>query len=293
MSGNLARAEVELENLLVQLKERLPEALFEKLNGSLSIDRDRLKFAEYKVRVLEERLRLVRIEKYGPGSEKLSDAQLELLELEPGVSSAEVEAESEPAQLKLPLKQPRKHPGRQELPAHLPRIEKIIACTPEQCVCGQCGKENSVIGYEKSEQLDVKPAEYFVVATKREKRACKDCEEQGVECAPVPVRIIEKGLASDRVVIDTVVSKYADHVPLYRQSAILERETGIELSRATLNGWVMRVGELLQPITAAMGQELLNGTYLQADETTVGVQMHLSVGTTTTKYKLTPLTLTM
>src|SRR5271165_4180365 len=98
----------------------------------------------------------------------------------------------------------------EKLPAHLPRIEKIIACTPEQCVCGNCGKENSVIGYEKSEQLDVKPAEYFVVVTKREKRACKDCEEQGVECAPAPVRIIEKGLASDRVVIDTVVSKYAD-----------------------------------------------------------------------------------
>ncbi len=223
---------------------------------------------------MEERLRLVRIEKYGPGSEKLSDAQLELLELEPGVSSAEVEAESERAQLKLPLKGAKKHPGRQELPAHLPRIEKIIACTPEQCVCGNCGKENSVIGYEKSEQLDVKPAEYFVVVTKREKRACKACEEQGVECAPVPARIIEKGLASDRVVIDTVVSKYADHQPIYRQSAILERETGIELSRATLDGWVMRVGELLRPISAAMGQELLSGSYIQADETTVGVQMH-------------------
>ncbi len=102
----------------------------------------------------------------------------------------------------------------------------------------------------------------------REKRACKACEEQGVECAPVPVRIIEKGLASDRVVIDTVVSKYADHLPLYRQSAILEREAGIELSRATLDGWVMRVGELLRPISAAMGQELLSGSYIQADETT-------------------------
>jgi hypothetical protein len=81
--------------LVKQLKENLPEALFERLNGSLSIDRDRLRFAEYKVRVLEERLRLVRIEKYGPGSEKLSEAQLELLELEPGVSSAEVQAESQ------------------------------------------------------------------------------------------------------------------------------------------------------------------------------------------------------
>jgi transposase len=223
---------------------------------------------------LEERLRLVRIEKYGPGSEKLSDAQLELLELEPGVSSAEVQAESERAQLKLPLKGAKKHPGRQELPAHLPRIEKIIACAPEQCVCGNCGKENSVIGYEKSEQLDVKPAEYFVVVTKREKRACKDCEEQGVQSAPLPARIIDKGLASNRVVIDTLVSKYADYVPLYRQSAILERETGIELSRATLDGWVMRVGELLSPIAAEMGQELLRGDYIQADETPVDVQMH-------------------
>jgi transposase len=108
-------------------------------------------------------------------------------------------------------------------------------------VCGNCGKQNSVIGYEKSEQLDVKPAECFVVVTKREKRACKDCEEQGVQSAPLPARIIDKGLASNRVVIDTLVSKYADHVPLYRQSAILERETGIELSRATLDGWAMRV----------------------------------------------------
>ena len=82
--------------------------MFEKLNGSLSIDQDRLKFAEYKIRVLEEKLRLLRIEKYGPGSEKLSDAQLELLELEPGVSSAEVKAESERGQLELPLKTRRK-----------------------------------------------------------------------------------------------------------------------------------------------------------------------------------------
>src|SRR6202162_6051080 len=264
--------------LVNQLKERLPEALFEQLNGSLSIDRDRLRVAEYKVRVLEERLRLVRIEKYGPGSEKLSDAQLELLELEPGVSSAEVEAESERQQLNLPLKAAKKHPGRQELPAHLPRVEKIIACTPEQCVCGNCGKENSVIGYEKSEQLDVKPAEYFVVVTMREKRACKACEEQGVECAPVPVRIIEKGLASDRVVIDTVVSKYADHQPLYRQSAILLRETGIDLSRATLDGWVMRVGDLLRPITGAMAQELLAGNYIQAHAKPVGVQSERARG---------------
>ena len=86
-----------------------------------------------------------------------------------------------------------------------------------------------VIGYEQSEQLDVEPAKYFVVVTRREKRACRGCAE-GVSAAPLPVRIIDKSLVSDRVVIDTVVAKYSDHLPLYRQSAILERETGLSIS---------------------------------------------------------------
>ena len=115
-----------------------------------------------------ELLRLARIEKYGSGSEKLSEEQLALLELEPGVSQAEVEAESERAQLKLPLRRSRKvgeHPGRQELPAHLPRVEKIIPCTSEQCVYAHCGKHKELIGYETSEQLDVEPAKHFVLVT--------------------------------------------------------------------------------------------------------------------------------
>jgi len=196
---------------------------------------------------------------YGPGSEKLTNEQLELLELEPGVSTAEVQAESarEPVPGRAAEKRVHQHPGRQALPAELPRVERVIACTAEQCVCGGCGRETTVIGYEESEQLDVEPAKYFVVVTKREKRACKSCEERGVQAAPLPPRIIEKSLVSDRVVIDTVVSKYADHCPLYRQSAILERDSGVELSRQTLDGWVMRVGEFLVPLAEALRQELL------------------------------------
>ena len=72
--------------------------------------------------------------------------------------------------------------------------------------------------------------------------------------APLPARIVDKGLVSDRVVIDTVVAKYSDHLPLYRQSAILARETGVEISRATLDGWVMRVGELLAPAVGVMSR---------------------------------------
>jgi transposase len=234
-----------------------------------------LYWAQLRIAFLEERLRLQRIQKYGPGSEKLSDAQLVLLELEPGVSRVEVQAESEREPLPAPArKPPRPHPGRQELPAELPRVERVLACTPEQCTCRACGQPTVVIGYDVSEHLEVEPARYFVVVTKREKRACQSCEEGGVAAAPAAARIIDKSLVSDRVVIDTVVAKYSDHLPLYRQSAILARETGLELSRATLDGWVMRVGELLTPVAAVMGRELVGGTYLQADETPVDVQMH-------------------
>jgi transposase len=238
--------------------------------------RKELAWAKLKIQVLEEQLRLQRIKKYGPGSEKLSDAQLQLLEFEPGVSNAEVQAESEREPLPAPVKQQRsrKHPGRQELPAALPRVERVIACTPEQCTCKTCGQATVVIGHDVSEQLDVEPAKYFVVVTKREKRACKRCEEGGVVAAPAPARIIEKSLVSDRVVIDTVIAKYSDHLPLYRQSVILERDAGVEITRATLDGWVMRVGELLIPIVDVMRRELLGGTYIQADETPVDVQLH-------------------
>jgi transposase len=166
-----------------------------------------------------------------------------------------------------------KHPGRQELPANLPRVERILPCALDQRMCKRCGKETVVIGYEESSQLDVEPAKYFVLVTKREKRAWRSCEELGVVSATLPPRIIEKCLASDRIVIDTVVGKYCNHTPLYRQSMILERDLGLEISRATLDGWILKVGELLIPMVAAMRRELISGSYIQADETPVDVQM--------------------
>jgi hypothetical protein len=151
-----------------------------------------LQWANLRIHALEQRLRLELIRKYGPKSETLNDAQLMLLELEPGVSSAEVEAESQrepmPSASSPLAKKPHKsrpHPGRQELPADLPCVERVIACTPQQCVCQNCGKDTEVIGYEQSEQLDVEPARFFVVVTKREKRACRCCSE-GVSAAAGP-----------------------------------------------------------------------------------------------------------
>lgn len=238
--------------------------------------RRELAWALLKIQSLEERLRKQRIAKYGPTSEKLTNEQLELLELEPGVSREEVEAEAErDTQVLVRRSKPKegKHPGRQELPENLPRVEKTVKLDEAQCKCGQCGKGLRLLGYETSEQLEVEPAKYFVLVTKREKRACDKCRQAGVKIAAVSQRIIDKGLVSDRVVVDTVIAKYCDHLPLYRQSAVLERETGVEIHRATMVGWVMKVGELLIPVVQAMKRHLLTGTYLQADETPVGVQM--------------------
>ena len=173
--------------------------------------KSKLQYAELRIQVLEERLRLLRIEKYGAGGEKLSQAQMQLFELEPVVSEVIEQAESEHTPVHRSTKKSGKHPGRQELPANLPRVERILPCALDQRVCKLCGKETVVIGYEESSQLDVEPAKYFVLVTKREKRACRSCEELGVVAAPLPPRIIEKCLASDRIVIETVVSKYCNH----------------------------------------------------------------------------------
>jgi transposase len=232
-----------------------------------------LHWADLKIQSLLEEMRQLRIKFLGPKSETLSSLQLELLaEEEPSATREEVEAETqrEPiTQTVAPKRKP--HPGRKPLPDKLPRVEEVIACATG--TCASCGEQTAVIGYDESELLDVEPAHYFVRVTKREKRACRRCENATVIAAPLAERIVEKGLASDAVVINTVVAKYCDHLPLYRQAAMLEREAGVEIGRATLDGWVMRVGELLAPVIAAMRRDLLTASYLQADET-VPVQMH-------------------
>ena len=244
------------------------------LQARIAVLERELAWAHLKIQALTEKLRQQRVKMLGPRSETLSDLQLQLLvEEEPGTSRDEVEAEAQrPAITNVPPRQRKPHPGRQRLAENLPRVEEVIRCTEQ--TCKQCGAATTVIGYDESEVLDVEPARYFVRVTKREKRACRCCQPGAVSMPARAPRIVEKGLASDRVVVETVIAKYCDHLPLYRQAVILEREAGLEIGRATLDGWVMQVGELLVPVVAAMRQDLLKATYLQADETIVPVQMH-------------------
>lgn len=242
----------------------------------------RLRTYEMHVQKLEEALRLERVNKYGKQSEKLSDLQLELLDHEPAVSGDEIETEAASGPLpeaeqertgeRTPRRKNQQHPGRNELPAHLERIEEVVACAAEQCRCGKCGAETRVIGYEETEVLGMKPAVHFVRVIKREKRACKNCIKHGVVTAPVPERIAPKSIFADETIIEFIIRKYCDSVPLYRQRAILMRDLGIDVALTTINDAVLRVGELLIPVVEAMKRDLVTGGYIQADETHVDVQ---------------------
>jgi len=247
----------------------------EQLQAQVGLLQRDLYWSQLKIQVLEEKLRQQRIKMFGPRSEKLSDLQLWLLELEPSVSAEEVAAEAErpPIEPAAPKREKKKHPGRQKLPENLPRVVTEIACSAEQCQCAACGQEMPVIGHDESEVLDVEPAKYFVRVTRREKRACKCAQGKVVSPALAP-RIIEKGLVSDAIVVAMVIGKYSDHLPLYRQESMLLREAGVEISRATMTGWMMEIGAMAQPVCGGIRRDLLAGGYLQADETTVSVQTH-------------------
>src|SRR5664279_1621507 len=284
---------VALDPVAAAIIAQLRETLVEK-DAQLLRLQQALAASEMRAQKFEEELRLERIKKYGKQSEKLSDYQLKLLDLEPAVSSDEIKAEIERGPLPESTESDnatdkkrrsrQNHPGRNELPASLERIDRIIPCAPEFCTCGKCGGDNKIIGYEVSEVLDRKPAAYFVTRIMREKRACAHCIEQGVVTAPTPVRIAPKSIFSDETIINFVISKYCDATPLYRQCTGLQRDFDIDVALSTINDSVLRVGELLIPILDWMKRDLLAGNYIQADETYVGVQTREKKGENHTGY---------
>lgn len=138
--------------------------------------------------------------------------------------------------------------NRGALPAHLPRIEIVVDIDDKTCPC--CKGELHRIGEDKSERLDIVPAQFRVLVTRRPKYACRSCED-GVVQAPAPARLIEGGLPTEATVAQVLVSKYADHLPLYRQAQIYARQ-GIDLDRSTLADWVGRAAWHLRPLHARL-----------------------------------------
>lgn len=262
----------ELEALTADLPDETRKALRGLFGGLQS----RVGELEILVRLREEQLRMARMDKYGPRSEKLSSSQLQLLDLEPGVQLAEVEAEAsrqdsekkvsaapEGKQRRKRAAYSRAHPGRSPLPGHLPRKEVIIPCEE--------APDGPLVGYEVREELVIKPAEFYVQVLKREKRLAVIADRRTIITAPMPLRIIEKCRFEDSVIIELVVRKYCDHQPAFRQRMIWERDHGIIVNDAMLIRSILRAGELFQPLARVAGEVLKKGGYIQADETRVAV----------------------
>jgi transposase len=203
---------------------------------------------------------------YGRKSEKLDhDArQLAFEDLEVAVAENEAALDAGAARRpEGPAKRPAAKRNLGHLPAHLPRLEEIIE--PDEAVC-PCGCTDLMrIGEDRSERLDVIPARFQVIVTVRPKYACRRCDA-GILQAAAPARLIEGGLPTEGTMAHVAVSKYADHLPLFRQSQIYRRG-GVDLDRSTLASWCGKTAFHLAPIVARMLDHLKRSDRLFMDET--------------------------
>jgi transposase len=205
---------------------------------------------------------------FGRKSEKL-DRQIEQLELrldELEATHAENPAASHtPARVAIVASVAAK-PARKPLPEHLPR--EVRKYPPKQNACPDCGGELKHLGEDVSEILEYVPARFKVIRQVRPKLACACCER--IVQAAAPSRPIERGVAGPGLLAHVLVSKYCDHLPLYRQSEIYARE-GVELERSTLADWVGGTSQLLTPLVEALRRHVLSAAKLHADDTPVPV----------------------
>ena len=201
---------------------------------------------------------------FGKRSEQLDKDQLQLAfeDLVQGLGEIEQEEEKADPELRAHRSTERRE-KRLSLPDNLPQIEVVIE--PEAGACPCCGRGLHKIGEDVSRRLDVVPAHYQVILTRRPKYACRNCEGTVVQ-ASAPARLIEGALPTERLIAKILVDKYADHVPLYRQAQDFERQ-GIKLDRSTLAFWTGYAAAELKPIWSHMRQILLGGSRLFVDET--------------------------
>ena len=220
------------------------------------------------IAALEESLRLQKLKKFGASSEKSPDQQEMFNEAELSVVVEAYLAESEAEQAQTEAKTPKAKLGRKPLPADLPRvrIEHALSELEKQCPCGH---ERTEIGETLSEQLDIIPAQMRVLVNVRKKYACSACEG-GVQTAPLPPQPIPKSNASPGLLAHIATAKYQDALPLYRQEVVLNR-SGIEIPRNTLASWMIKAGELIQPLLNLFEDKMLAYPVLHCDETTVQV----------------------
>lgn len=219
---------------------------------------------------LENQIEKLLRQLYGRRSERFIDPNQLMLFDENDLKALEQEARERQRDEKLAAKNPAKKPpghGRKPIPDHLPReiIRHELPLPDRACPC--CGGERAEIGFESSEQLEYIPASFRVLEHRRMKYACRRCQEH-VAIVPPPARPIEKGLPGPGLLAHTVLGKYGDHLPLYRQEDIASRH-GVILRRSTLCDWIGAAADLLEPLYSRMIELVLQSRVIHTDDTSV------------------------
>ena len=215
--------------------------------------------------------------RFGRRSERLDDETLqhgiEDLEQSLAQQAAALEAAASPPEVPAPdakatprrTEPPKRNRG--ALPAHLPRVEVVIDV--EVKACARCGGALHQIGEDRAEMLDYVPAQLRVRVIRRPRYGCRACEQAVVQ-APAPERPIDGGMATEALLAHVLVNKFADHLPLYRQSQIFARQ-GVTLDRSTLCNWVGRACWWLAPMHELLLSTVLSSPKVVADDTTLPV----------------------
>jgi transposase len=229
-----------------------------------SLEIEKLKFQIAKLRRMQ----------FGRSSERIT-AKIEQLEFQlEELEAAEAEAEARAAAKNQPAEEPAPPPGkskpkRKPLPEHLPREEVVLNPAHNgACTCKQCGGIMKRLGEDVSEALDYVPGHFRVIRHVRPKFACTSCD--AINQAPAPAMPTPRGRATPATLSHLLVSKYVDHLPIYRQCEIYGRE-GMELDRSTLCDWVGQAAWLLDPLTEAIRRHVFAGDKIHGDDTTIPV----------------------
>jgi transposase len=232
---------------------------------TLSEQADELRSSSARIEHLKLLVEKMRHRMFGHKSEKvvLKLEQLEFELEEEETTQAQAEALAERIS---PNKEPKPRPERKPLAEHLQR--EVVTHTPEGDCCPDCGSQLRQFGEDVSEQLEYIPDSFRVIRHVRPKFTCTGCDR--VVEAQAPSRPIERGLAGPGLLAHVIVSKFADHLPLYRQSEIYSRQ-GVEISRSTLAGWIGAASDLVSPLVDAIGKHVFTGRKLHADDTPMPV----------------------
>lgn len=241
----------------------------------------KLRSAELKVSMLQHQVEQLLRRVYGRKSERLDPNQLMLDPLilqainEPPPKTeplAQLPAESEREKHREPTK--RNHPGRIPIPDHLERVEIELDVPEEQKTCPETGEPLKRIGWETSEKLEYRPGKLLVNVYKRPKYGSSesDVEGPGVIIAPMPDHPIDRCKADVGLLSYIIVSKFADHLPLYRQNGIFARE-GVDIPRATLTSWTLQTYEAIQPLGGALKMAVLESDVIFTDDSTIPLQV--------------------